>query len=258
MSIEQTNGKPKENSSSGLPLLYKMPSTLDAVRHAQASIRTKADFSFAKTTNSLPINAIEFIEAVKNYPIVFTNDESPLPIAIIGLEQQNYFVKPDNSWQDGAYIPAYVRQYPFIFFEHSAEEKKLYLCVDEGAPQFSATQIDNASQLYTKDGKPTPFTNNALKFCSDFYQHHIITRNFCADLKEHKLLKPYQSEITLSSGKKTKLSGFQMIDEKAVNSLSNEIYLSFRKKGWIPFIYFALASTSNWKNLVALEAKLTA
>jgi hypothetical protein len=257
MSVQSTQSKLEGESPSGLPLLYKLPSVLDIARHAQASISTKTDFSFVKSTNSIPINAIEFIEAVKTYPIVFTNDENPLPVAIVGLERENYFIKPDNHWKESAYIPAYVRQYPFIFFERS-EEKKFYLCVDEAAPQFSATQTENNTSLYTKDGKPTSLTNNALKFCTAFYQQHLITRNFCADLKEHKLLQTYQSEVTLASGKKTKLSGFQMIDEKALNSLPDKVYLSFRKKGWLPFIYFSLASTSNWKSIAELEAKLTA
>ncbi|MEK6746344.1 MAG: SapC family protein [Pseudomonadota bacterium] len=257
MSGAQTNGKSGGNIPSGLPLLYKLPSALDSRRHAQASISKLVDYSFAKQTNSLPINLAEFGQAMRHYPIVFSNDKEPVPVVIVGMEQNNYFIKPDNSWQDGAYIPAYVRQYPFIFFERP-EEKKLYLCVDEAAPQFSATKTDNSKALYTADGKPTALTNNAMKFCTAFYQHHIITRNFCADLKEHKLLQPYQSEITLSSGKKTKLSGFQMIDEKALNALPDKIFLEFRKKGWLAFIYFSLASTSNWKNLAELEAKFTA
>lgn len=250
----QGNSKPEGTSPSGLPLLYKLPTMLDAVRHVQASVRPSSDFSFARPTNSLPLNTIEFIDAAKTYPIVFTDNDLTLPVAIVGLEQQNYFVRPDNSWQEGAYIPAYVRQYPFIFFENTWE-KKFYLCVDEAAPHFSATGMEYAHPLYTGSGAPTEFTNNALKFCTAFYQHHLITRNFCADLQEHKLLRPYQSEITLTSGRKTQLSGFLMIDENALNSLPNKTYLSLRDKGWIPFIYLALASTSNWKNLVALEAK---
>lgn len=247
------NGKP-ENTPSGLPLLYKQPSALDAVRHAQASVLPKTDFSFAKKTNSLPLNAIEFIEAAKTYPIVFTNDKMPLPVAIVGMEQENYFVRSDNSWEENTYIPAYIRQYPFIFFEHS-KEKKFYLCVDESAPHFSANKIECGNKLYDAVGKPTEFTNNAMKFCTAFYQHHLITSNFCTDLQEYKLLQPYQSEVTLASGRKVQLSGFQMIDETVLNALPNKAFLALRDKGWIPFIYLALSSTSNWKNLVALEVK---
>lgn len=257
MSKQATDNRPGGKSPSGLPLLYRQPSTLDSRRHAKSSIMSAPDYSFTRETNSLPLNAIEFIEAVKSYPIVFTNDENPLPVAIIGMEQKNFFVKADNSWQEGAYIPAYARQYPFIFFEE-AQEKKFYLCVDEAAKNYSETTKKDAQRLYGEDGKPTKYTDSALKFCTEFYKHHIITRNFCKDLKDNKLLQPYQSEITLASGKKTKLSGFQMIDEKALNNLPNKTYLLFREKGWIPFIYLALASTSNWKNLISMEAKFTA
>jgi len=231
---------------------------LDSKRHAQSSVSTRDNFSFAKKTNSLPINTIEFIEAAKTYPIVFTVDENPLPVAIVGIEKYNYFVKPDNTWQENAYIPGYVRQYPFILFENK-EQERFYLCVDEAATHFNKEPTKDAGSkaLYEKNGSPSVFTNNALKFCTTFYQHHLISRNFCADLKEHKLLQPYQSQITLASGRKAQISGFQMIDEKALNALPNKTYLLFREKGWIPFIYLALASTSNWRNLIAFEAKAT-
>ncbi len=247
--------KPKGEQSSGLPLLYKNPVALDGVRHVGASVRETTDFSFARPTNSLPINAIEFIEAGKSYPIVFTGDGNTLPAAIVGLEKSNYFVTKDNKWLAGSYVPAYIRQYPFIFFERP-EEQKFYLCVDEASSNFSMHKMTDANALYSDAGAPTEFTNNALKFCTAFYQHHLITKNLCADLEEHKLLQPYGAELTLSSGRKTTLSGFKMIDEKALNALPNKVYLSFREKGWLPFIYFALASASNWKRLVDMEASV--
>ncbi len=249
------NSKPEGiTTPSGLPLLYRRPVALDALRHLQASISTETDYSFAKSTNSLPLNAIEFVEAAKTYPIVFSGGDVPMPVAIVGLEQENYFVKKDNSWQKNTYIPAYVRQYPFIFSENP-KDKKLYLCVDEATPRFSKAQQGEANMLYNKQGDPTEFTRNAMKFCTSFYQHHLVTRNFCADLRAHKLLQPYHSEAILSSGKKAKLSGFQMIDEKVLNELPNKAFLALRDKGWMPFIYLALASVSNWKMLAAMESK---
>ncbi len=240
--------------SSGLPLFFHKPQPLDAVRHAHASVSSGGDFSFASDTNSITLNAVEFIEAVKYYPVVFTGGENPTPVAILGLERGNYFVEADNRWKAGAYIPAYARQYPFIFFE-DPRRKKMYLCIDEAAANYYPSQPAGATPLYTVDGKPSNLTKHALQFCTAFYQHYQATRDFCDALKAHKLLIPYQSEATLTSGKKLGLSGFQAIDEKALSKLPEKVFLEFRKKGWLPFIYLALASTSNWKRLADLASE---
>lgn len=234
----------------GLPLFYKQPSVLDAKRHAKASVIAREDYSFARNANSLGINTLEFLEASKHYPIVFSqNGEKFSPAAILGLEKVNYFVTKEGKWTPHTYVPAYARQYPFIFFEN-AEDKRFYLCIDEAASQYRPTKVKDASLLFNPDGTPSPLSNHALEFCTAYYQHHAITEHFCADLAKHNLLQPYHSEATLKSGKKLSLGGFFMIDEKAFNALPEATFLEFRTKGWLAFIYFALASASNWRQLL--------
>ena len=235
----------------GLPLFYQKPAALEKSRHAKAGINTTPNLNFARATNSLVVNALEFIEASKHYPLVFSTADEPVPLAIVGLESENYFVDAAGQWREGAYVPAYVRQYPFIFFENP-EEKKFFLCVDEKAAQFHAAGGEGAVALFNADGSPSPLTNQALEFCSSYYRHHTITKNFTADLVKHKLLSPYHSQVTLASGRKINLSGFMMIDEAAVNKLSDEVFLEFRSKGWLPLIYLAMSSASSWNRLVAL------
>jgi hypothetical protein len=235
----------------GLPLFYQKPAALEKSRHAMAAVVTEPDLRFARATNSVTINALEFIEAAKHYPIVFTATDEPTPLAILGFEKENYFVDEAGKWREGSYVPAYVRQYPFIFFEH-AEEKKFILCIDEKSSQFRSQGASGAVKLFNEDGSPSPLTNQALEFCTSYYRHHAITLNFTAALLKYKLLVPYQSQVTLKSGRKAGLSGFSMIDEKMFNALSDEVFLEFRSKGWLPFIYLALASASNWNRLSAL------
>jgi hypothetical protein len=237
-------------AAAGLPLFFTAPRALESTRHAKATIAPGSDYGFARATNSLPLDAIEFIEAGKEYPIVFTGGTQPIPVAVVGLEQANYFISNDGKWAADTYVPAYVRQYPFVFFER-AEEQKFYLCIDEAAPNFALEGAAEGSALYTKDGQPTDLTKNALQFCTSYYNHHLITRNLMADLTKHGLLAPYHSEATLSSGRKVSLSGFQIIDEAKLNALPDDVLLEFRKKGWLAFIYLALASITNWKRLVA-------
>jgi hypothetical protein len=244
-------------ASEHLPLFYRQPRPLDVRRHAQASLRQGSDYGFAQATNSIPLNAVEFIEAVRHYPIVFTASEQPMPVAIVGLEQTNYFMQPGKGWKTDAYVPAYARQYPFVLMERPREEK-FYLCVDEDAPQFALQTVKGAMPFYNEDGSPSALTQHALQYCTAFYNHHQVTRHFCDDLARHALLVPYQSEATLPDGKKLSLSGFRMIDEKRFNDLPNTAILEFRQKGWLPFIYLALASAVNWKTLPQMAVKESA
>src|SRR5262249_32476469 len=92
-------------AASSLPLFFKKPAVLDKVRHAEAGLGASESMDFARATNSLPVNAIEFIEAAKTYPIVFTAEEkNPMPVAIVGWEKENYFIDAEGKWLKGTYI----------------------------------------------------------------------------------------------------------------------------------------------------------
>ena len=236
------------SSDQSLPLFFKTPFAIDVTRHKNSGVKSGADYRFAKQTNSIPLNVIEFLEAVKYYPIVFTPGDSAFPVALLGLEQDNNYVDAQGQWREGTYTPAYARQYPFIFVEHH-EDKKLYLCVDETSERFCPTAENPEDRLFNEENASSELTEHALKFCEAFYQHHQITRNFCADLKKHHLLMPQQSDVTLASGRSITLRGFEILNEQAFNKLPEKVFLEFRKKGWLPFIYLALASASNWKAL---------
>jgi hypothetical protein len=255
MSKKGKNGKPQAGQNPSFPLFFSSPQPLEAKRHGKATVRPTDNYAFASSTNSIPVNAIEFVEICRHYPIVFAqNGDAILPVAVVGLEKSNYFVDKNGKWREESYIPGYVRQYPFVLL-NLEEQQKLLLCIDESAPHFSTTSKSGDPELFDKVGKPSPFINRALEFCKTYYQHHRITVEFGAMLKKYKLLVPYKSDAKLASGRKITLGGFQMISEKALSDLSDKDFLELRKKGWLPFIYFAIASSSNWKHLVEIASK---
>jgi len=56
--------------------------------------------------------------AARTYPIVFSAAAPTVPFAVVGLrENENLFVDATGNWRDDAYIPAYVRRYPFCLVE---------------------------------------------------------------------------------------------------------------------------------------------
>ncbi len=242
-SVETASDEAVVNSS--LPLFFIRPQPVDRNRHQDASV-FDATYAFAKNTNSIPVNVVEWVDAMKHYPIVFTMGENPMPVAVVGLEEDNYFVNEQGGWEKNAYIPTYARQYPFVFYEE--KQGQCVLCVDEGAPHFCADG-SQGFKLFA-DGEPDVLAQQALQFCSSFYEHALVTRALMADLEKYKLLSLRESDVTLADGHKIHMAGFQVIDEVAFNALSDEIFLEFRQQGWLPFIALALASTSCWKNLV--------
>lgn len=234
-------------STQPLPLFFIRPSVLDKERHVHAQLSHSERFEFTRNTNSSPINTLEFVEIGKHYPIVFTADEQSIPVAVLGWQKENYFIDESGVWNKNHYIPAYIRQYPFIFVEDPSSDR-LMLAVDEAAANFSNDGSGDGEPLFV-EGEASSLSKRALEYCSEFYQHMLITRNFCADLKKHNLLAPYSSKASFE-GRDMELNGFLMIEEKNFNALSEEVFLEFRQKGWLPFIYFAMASASNWKSLM--------
>lgn len=242
-----------QDSAANLPLFFKKPTPLDVKRHAKAGLLPVQDLSFAASTNSILINAVEFFEAAKQYPIVFTQGDTPLPAVIVGLEKQNYFVNDKGEWKKDTYLPAYVRKYPFVFMD-MPERKEFLLCIDEAAPQYKEKADKDALPLY-KDEQASELTKNALDFCTAYHNHHQLTRRFCKDLKDADLLTLTRSDAKLYNGREIHLGGFLAIDEKKFNALPESTIIDFFKKGWLPLIFAALMSGSNWKRLVDMAAE---
>ena len=256
--MSKTSFNPKTGAApaadNGLPLFFKTPVPLDAKRHAKAGLLPAQDMYFAASTNSVVINAVEFFEACRQYPIVFTSGRDCLPAAVVGLEQKNYFVDDRGRWKEEAYIPAYVRKYPFVFME-VPERKEFMLCIDEDSSQLKINGSKDALPLYNENA-PSAVTKNALEFCTAYHNHYLFTRSFCDAITKAGLLTETRSDAKLASGRELHLGGFLSIDEKRVKAMSDETVLEFFKKGWLPLIYAALMSGNNWKKLVDMAGRI--
>lgn len=245
----RTNGSTtKATPAAPQPLFYISPEPITLERHAEAGLQEVANLNFARATNSIPLNAIEFSEAARSYPIVFTSGSEPMPVALVGLENENYFLDISGKWREDSYIPAYVRKYPFALME-SPDRQQWILCVDEGAQHFTTQTPQNP---FYADGKPAELATRALDFCSAFQQHYRLTQDFVAALQSQKLLIERVSTLTLPDGASVNLRGFMTIDEEKFLKLPDDIYLEWRRLDWITLIHSVLLSQVNWKYLAAM------
>ena len=236
-----------------MPILYSDPRPLSVDSHGSKSLRRVQDFGFVAKAPAVPLNAAEFMQAAAHYPIVFTQSDPPIALAVLGIEASvNLFVSVDNRWEQGAYIPAYVRRFPFVFMT-VANENKYVLCIEE---ETDALVEGNENPLFEGDRK-TKLVDEAIKFCAAYQKQSDTTKTLTRALQAQDLLTNNQTEIRLPSGQRIALSGYQTVDGDRLRDLPNDIYLDWRINGWLEPIYLHLVSAANWVRLAQRhEAKL--
>ena len=249
--MEQTNTAAGDGRQAALPIFYYRPRPLDATGDRGLSLQPVTDFGFARATNSVLLGAAEYPQAMRNYPIVFTSTEPRFAVGVLGLEgDENLFVGEHGKWREGNYVPAYVRRYPFIFLEQPGKAE-LTLCID--AASGLLTQSDD--HLLFEGGEPTQLVRNALNFCREFHEQTLASAAFVAELAQRGLLVPNEARIRLNSGKELTLRDFQIVDEAKFNALPDDVFLDWRRRGWLPLVYAHLMSMASWTSLVELESR---
>ena len=98
-----------------LPLFYNDLMPLNSRDHAKWTSRPLDSIDWLKGQHAVPLTVEEFIQAQRDFPIVFSSGDNPLPLALMGLnEGVNTFVGDDMKINQLVYLPAYARRYPFI------------------------------------------------------------------------------------------------------------------------------------------------
>ena len=234
-------------TESALPLFYKTPRVLTPAAHGNRSLRVSNDFRFAADTNAIPLVAEEIPLAARHYPVVFSDEATPHPVAILGLRhQKNMFVDSEGRWRAGTYVPAYVRRYPFIFVENDSRTE-LTLCVDEAADVLVEGQ---ENPLFDAGSEATAFTRGVLGFCRDYHAQHQLAAELGRTLAGADLLIEHRADVSLNDGQRMSLSGFKVIDSTRFDQLPDETFLAWRHKGWLPLVYSHFFSIGAWSTLV--------
>lgn len=246
-----TAAKPAPSSSpqnAQFPLFYSNPVPVDASTHGDLALKPDFGFGFTKEINAVPINMIEMPQVCHYYPIAFAPDETATPVAILGLrDKENLFLNAKGEWLEDAYIPAYIRRYPFIFSEIAGTDR-LTLCVDMNE-RFILK--DGPQKFFEKDGTPAPLSKNALEFCKSYHAAAQQSIAFSKELAGSGLLIEREAQIVVGNGR-INFSGFRIVDENKVASLDKDQLFDWHKKGYLPFLYAHLFSGLQWQRLSRL------
>lgn len=235
--------------------IYKNPMLLNQVAHKTVKIAKVVNFSFAQDLNSVLLTGQEFMEASKRYPIAFVSGKNDdiVPLAILGLRQKgNLFVDDEGKWKEGAYIPAFIRRYPFILSENDPSGQNFAVSVDA---EYEGFDKEEGMSLFDEEGNPSDDLNKVVEFLKQYQMQNMFTQEFVKKLTEYNLLKDFSADITMPAGEKLGFRGLKMINEKALLELDDEKALDLFRRGFLGWIYGHLYSLSNFRALGALEAK---
>ncbi|MBF0162247.1 MAG: SapC family protein [Magnetococcales bacterium] len=234
-------------------LFYEQPVALNKERHRAFKIDNKgASFAFAKQTNSVIITGMEFVHVAKEYPIVFAKaGERTIPLALLGLRNdENLFVSESGQW-DARYIPAFVRRYPFVLADSG--DGNLAVCIDEG---FAGFNQESGTPLFNEAGEQAPLLENAIRFLQEYQGQNQRTEIFVNRIMEMGLLTELTARAELAGGVKFSMSGLWVVEEKKLMELEKEKALELFRSGELGWIYAHLLSLSNMGRLADMLGKI--
>lgn len=237
----------------GNVLFYSRPEPLNLQQHQHLALKhMERPFGFAATAHVVPLTVTEFAPASLSYPIIFAGD-SRNPLAVMGVQAgENLFITPDGEVAPDAYLPAYIRRYPFVLADDSAQGR-LIVCIERGAPMLAESGGD--VPLFD-GGQPTEYTQNAINFCNDFEVERRRTEAFVKTIQDLDLFETKVAEYTPrmadgSAGEPQRIAEYFSISEEKLNALPEEKFLELRRNGALGPIYAQLLSTLGWDKLYA-------
>jgi hypothetical protein len=225
-------------------MFYDRLERLDPARHGDLALSgVPKVFDFARPTNSVPLNALEFMAAARHYPILFNGDAQGMPLALVGLRaRENLFVEADGHWAKGCYIPAFIRRYPFALVNQA---DKIALCVDS-----ASAMIERAGERRLfEDGRPSGVLRNVAQFCAAYAQEQNRTQALVRALREADVLVERAVNIDLPDGQKVAMRGFKVVDMDKLHALPDDIVLDWWRRDWLGPIYAHSMSLGNFDSL---------
>ena len=218
-----------------LPVFYNNLAPLSSTIHAKFKARQADRAPHLAKANAIPLTIDEFITAQRHFPIVFSSGDTPVPLALMGLNDGvNVFVDDEGRPIHPVYIPAYVRRYPYLLARIDQNADELSLCYDPTSDLI--TESGEGDALFADD-KPTESLNAILKFCEDFEIAAQRTTAFVKELQEMDLL--IDGEVTIQPNDAPQpflYRGFRMVDEEKFRDLNGDVLRKISQNGILPLV----------------------
>jgi hypothetical protein len=237
-----TDSRPFE----GNMFLYEQPVLLNKEEHGSLGLSTlDRPFDFVKSIKGVPLVAGEIQSAQKHYPIVFSDFENPVLVAIVGIiDDVNIFVDEAGNWDNQTYIPSYLRCHPFAFAKRPDDE--MAVVIDRASSEIS----EKPDMPFFDGDEMSADTRKRVDFCMHYNDERRRTQEFCQKVKELGLLNGQRINKTMSDGTEVKIADYVSIDPTKLTELDKDTLQELHKDGSLAAIFAQLFSLENWNRLI--------
>ena len=239
-----------------LPLFYNDLMPLNSRDHATWHTKTIDSAKWLAGQHAIPLTVDEFVPAQRDFPIIFTSGDNPMPLALMGLnEGVNTFVDDAGQITDPVYLPAYIRRYPFMLAKLRPDADELSLCFDPTSE--SVGEFADGEALFAEDAQPSEATKRILEFCEQFEQAGQRTKSFVDELIKHDLLM--DGEVGITQGNDTDkpfiYRGFRMVNEEKLREMRGDQLRTWNQNGLLSLIYAHLFSLERMRVIFARQVQ---
>ena len=208
-----------------------------------------------RTLNAVPVSYAEFAVACRDYPIAFISGDGGrtyVAMAVLGLEdQQNLFTGADGGWEPGAYVPAYVRRYPFCMTRVTVdgkEQAERIACVEKRALQA------RGEALFDDKGQPLPSWSERQKLLFEYEADLGRSDELARALAALGLLETFTMQAIPQEGRPLAMTGLHRVAEQKLAGLAADKLKELAQNGMLARIYAHLISLNNFGRLLDRRA----
>lgn len=233
-----------------IPQLHRQVAPLDRGAHRMLRVRPLEDWGIAGKLNSVFIAVTEFVDACREYPIVFVRAGTDAagqvqvaPVAVFGLSAEENLFLDGPRWR-GHYVPAVLRLYPFAMGRLDAEN--FAVCIDTGWPGLSPTE---GQALFDAKGEPSEFTRRIIGQLEGYEGEVQRTQKVGERLMALGLLRDMRFDMTTPEGRTFAVDGFMAIDEEKYKALPDDVVLELHRSGVLALLHAHRVSLHNMRRL---------
>ena len=240
----------------GKMFLFDRPELLTREKHGGMGIsRPDRPFSFAENVRAIPLTISEVPSAMRHFPVIFSSVEEPLPLAVVGLiDEQNLFVDDQGEWDANAYVPGYLRRYPFALAtdrQSDPNNPRMAIIVDEG---YAGLKQGGDLPFFEGD-QPSEAMRQAMEYCQQYERDRLMTVQFAQTLAQMDLLAEQVAQFTPEGGEAKPFAKYNGVEERRLQELADDKFLELRRSNVLPILYAQLISMGNWRTLMDRRAR---